>query len=598
MTRRTVTPSAPVASSFLTPPGPAWLRRHLTRLSAFAWLLAALPLAASPITYQGRLVDGNVLANGPYEITFRLFDAATDGAPVGSRLLKNPVTVQNGLFTVELDFGDASFPGAPRWLELAARPAGSSDPAEVLSPRQAIHAVPYAIRAFSGSGSGNASELTSGTVPDARLAPTIARSSDLLAASNSLAALWNDLSIRITTLNASLLAISNAAQSTIPSGVNVVSTDPADAGLLSQGLVRFLTIPSAGWRNGATGTLAGRYEHSSVWTGQSWIVWGGITAGGNASSLGSRYDPELDQWFPLSEINPPSARQGHSAVWTPQGMIVWGGFGSAFLANGSLYSLTTASWSSLPTLNAPSARHEHVGVWTGSRMLVWGGRNSGGLLSDGGLYDPVSQQWTALANAPGIAARQNAVGIWTGSRFLVWGGLGNFGELGTGAVLPLTGGSVPGTWSAMAASGAPTSRLGHTAVWTGNRFIVWGGQTGSTFHGDGAAYDPTLNSWQSVPSLNAPSARSGHVAVWTGEEMLVFGGKDASGDLASGGAYNPTSGTWRDLSGTGSPLARRDAAATWTGTELLVFGGRQGTTPVATLQRLNPQPTWHFYRKP
>ncbi len=559
-------------------------------------MLAALPLVATPITYQGRLVDGNVLANGPYEITFRLFDAATEGSPVGSPLLKSPVTVQNGLFTVELDFGDGSFTGAARWLELAARPTGSSDPAEVLSPRQAIHAVPYAIRAFSGSG--NASELTSGTVPDARLAPTIARSSDLLATSNSLASLWNDLSNRITTLNTSLLAISNAAQSTIPSGVNVVSTDPADAGLLNQGLVRFLTIPAAGWRNGAAGALAARYEHASVWTGQSWILWGGITAGGNASSLGSRYDPELDQWFPLSEINPPSARQGHSAVWTPQGMIVWGGFGSGFLANGSLYSLTTASWSLLPTPNAPAARDEHVGVWTGSRMLVWGGRNSGGLLSDGGLYDPVSQQWTALANAPGVDGRQNAVGLWTGSRFLVWGGLGNSGELGSGAVLPLTGGSVPGTWSAMASSGAPSARLGHTAVWTGQRFIVWGGQTGSTYHGNGSAYDPTLNSWQPLPSLNAPSARSGHVAVWTGEEMIVFGGKDASGDLASGGAYNPTTGTWRTLSGVGSPLARRDAAATWTGTELLVFGGRQGSTPVASLQRLNPQPTWHFYRKP
>jgi len=573
------------------------------RAITFWFLLLALsvswhsrPAQASPITYQGRLVDGAALANGSYEITFRLFDDAIAGSPIGSALVKNPVTVQNGLFTVDLDFGDAAFPGTARWLELAARPAISSDPAEILSPRQAIYAVPYAIRAFSGSG--NASELTSGTVPDARLAPTIARSSDLLAASNSLANLWNDLSNRITTLNASLLAISNAAQSTIPSGVNVVSTDPADAGLLGQGFVRFLTVPAVGWKNGGPGSPAARYDHSTVWTGQAWIVWGGITGGANVSSLGSRYEPELDQWFPLSEINRPSARHNHSAVWTPQGMIVWGGFGSGFLADGSLYSLATTSWSSLATLNAPSARDEHVAVWTGTRMLAWSGRNSGGLLADGGLYDPVAKQWTALGNAPGIEARQNAVGVWTGSQLLVWGGLGNLGELATGARLPLTAGAIPGAWSAMATSGAPSARVGHTAVWTGQRFIVWGGNTGATFHGNGAAYDPTLNAWLTLPSLNAPSARSGHVATWTGEEMVIVGGQDASGDLASGAAYNPTTGTWRTLSGAGSPLARRDAAGIWTGTELLVFGGRQGSTPVAALQRLNPQPAWHFYRKP
>ena len=99
-------------------------------------------------------------------------------------------------------------------------------------------------------------------------------------------------------------------------------------------------------------------------------------------------------------------------------------------------------------------------------------------------------------------------------------------------------------------------------------------------------------------TANAPSARSGHQAVWTGDEMLVFGGRNAGGDLADGAAYRPATGTWRPLSVAGSPLARHDATEVWTGSELLVFGGLQGSTPVASLQRLNPQPTWHFYRKP
>ncbi len=566
---------------------------------ALGFVAAPQPASATPISYQGRLIDGATLANGSYEITFRLFDDATAGAQIGASLVKNPVSVQNGLFTVDLDFGDTAFPGGARWLELAARPAASVEPAETLSPRHAIHAVPYAIRAFSGSGSGDASELLTGTVPDARLAPNIARTSDILSTSNHLASLWDDLSSRLTTLNDSLLAISNAAQSTIPSGINVVSADPADAGLMGQGFVRFLTIPAAGWVNGSAGGPTARFAHSAVWTGQALILWGGSTGGGNLSALGSRYESDADQWFPLSEINPPAARHGHSAVWTPQGMIVWGGFGAGFLASGSRYSLETANWSPLPSLNAPTARDEHVAAWTGTRMVVWGGRNSGGLLADGALYDPVAQQWTPLATTGVIEPRQDAVGLWTGSQFLVWGGLGTSGELGTGARLPLTGGAAPGAWSAMDTTGAPSARVGHSAVWTGQRMIVWGGHSGSVFRATGASYDPNLDSWQSLTSVNAPSARSGHVAVWTGEEMLVFGGRDAGGDVATGAAYNPAKGTWRPLSASGGPVARRDASAVWTGTELLVFGGLQGaSTPVASLQRLNPQPTWHFYRKP
>lgn len=565
-------------------------------LAALAWMLGVLPATTTPFSYQGRLLDGNSLANGSYEITFRLFDHATAGNQTGSSLVKSPVTVQNGLFTVDLDFGDTAFDGTSRWLELGARLAGSADSVETLSPRQAIHAVPYAIRAFSGSG--NASELLTGTVPDARLAPSIARSSDLLATSNALAAQWSDFTTRIAQLESSLVAISNAAQSTIPSGVNVVSTDPADAGLLGQGFVRFLSIPSVGWKNGASGGPAARSSHTAVWTGQSMIVWGGSTSGGNLSNLGSRYDPELDQWFGLSEIGLPAARRGHTAVWTPQGMVVWGGFGTTYLGSGSLYSLVTATWTSLPLGGAPAGRDEHLAVWTGSRMIVWGGKNAAGLLADGGLYDPVAQQWSALATAPGVEPRQNPAGVWTGSHLLVWGGLGALGELGTGARLPVTGGTTPGTWSAMASAGAPAARLGHSAVWTGQKLLVWGGQAGSTFRGDGAAYDPTLDSWQALPTANAPSARSGHLAVWTGDEMLVFGGRNAGGDVADGAAYRPATGTWRPLSVAGSPLARHDATEVWTGSELLVFGGLQGSTPVASLQRLNPQPTWHFYRKP
>ena len=54
--------------------------------------------------------------------------------------------VSEGFFTVELDFGDAAFPGADRWLQIAVITNGGST-VTTLEPRQPIHATPYAMHA-------------------------------------------------------------------------------------------------------------------------------------------------------------------------------------------------------------------------------------------------------------------------------------------------------------------------------------------------------------------------------------------------------------------------------------------------------------------
>jgi N-acetylneuraminic acid mutarotase len=175
------------------------------------------------------------------------------------------------------------------------------------------------------------------------------------------------------------------------------------------------------------------------------------------------------------------------------------------------------------------------------------------------------------------------------------------GAVGTGAALPLADGTTPGAWTALPALNAPGPRFAHTAVWTGSKLLVWGGKNGGTPIGDGAAYDPAGNTWTPLPTLGAPTPRSGHVAVWTGTEMLVSGGEDATGPLASSGAFDPATGQWRTLSDVGQPVARSGGAGVWSGSELLVFGGLTSSSPsipVASPQRLNPQPTWYLYRKP
>ncbi len=68
--------------------------------------------------------------------------------------------------------------------------------------------------------------------------------------------------------------------------------------------------------------------------------------------------------------------------------------------------------------------------------------------------------------------------------------------------------------------------------------IVWGGADPGGY-GDGAIYDPSIDSWQPMTAQGAPSGRSGHTAVWTGSKMIVWGGGSNTG-----GIYDPATDSW------------------------------------------------------
>ena len=110
----------------------------------------------SAFTYQGRLSDGGIAANGNYDLQFALFDSLAGGAQVGSTQTISSVSVSTGIFSVSLDFGAGAFSGANRWLEIRARLA-STPSFTTLSPRQPISSTPYAIRALAAATAENVS---------------------------------------------------------------------------------------------------------------------------------------------------------------------------------------------------------------------------------------------------------------------------------------------------------------------------------------------------------------------------------------------------------------------------------------------------------
>src|SRR6059036_3592052 len=122
-----------------------------TRLSLLVSVLLFVPCAlvaqSTVFTYQGRLISAGAPANGLYEMSFSLYDALTNGNPIGSPVTVAPVPVSNGLFTATLDFGANAFIGADRWLEISVTVFGSDQPVVLLVPRQPMTATPYALHA-------------------------------------------------------------------------------------------------------------------------------------------------------------------------------------------------------------------------------------------------------------------------------------------------------------------------------------------------------------------------------------------------------------------------------------------------------------------
>jgi DNA-binding beta-propeller fold protein YncE len=115
----------------------------------------------SAFTYQGKLASSGAPANGDYQFEFKLFDGPGAASNQIGATQTAVATVQNGAFSTRLDFGSGAFATGPdRWLEIGVRPNGSAAPYTVLTPRQQINSVPFAVRSLRAVDSDNATNVT------------------------------------------------------------------------------------------------------------------------------------------------------------------------------------------------------------------------------------------------------------------------------------------------------------------------------------------------------------------------------------------------------------------------------------------------------
>lgn len=252
-----------------------------------------------------------------------------------------------------------------------------------------------------------------------------------------------------------------------------------------------------------------RKDHTALIADSTMIIWGGTACSGNPTcgtpaltNTGGVFHIASNTWqsggTDTASYDTPSPRSMHSAIWTDSSMIIWGGFdGTQSLNTGGRYTPgNPGNWSTVSTINAPPPRQAHTAVWTGSKMLIWGGFVCTNPplcsqivpLNDGGLYDPISDSWTEISSIGALSQRLSYLSGWEPleKRLFIWGGEYNGSYLNDGGMI-----SPSGNWIVPRTnpSGAPSGRSNGIAVWTGSRFIIFGGSDGSTL-GTGAIYTP------------------------------------------------------------------------------------------------------------
>ncbi len=343
-----------------------------------------------------------------------------------------------------------------------------------------------------------------------------------------------------------------------------------------------------------------RTNHTAVWTGSEMIVWGG-KSGTTYYNTGGMYVPATNNWTATSTTGAPTARHLHTAVWSDVilRMIVWAGYDSTGdVATGALFDPaggTNGTWTAMTTPSAGLVlpRHGHTATVCGNSMLIFGGWLDISELGNGGVW-LFTDSWSAMTttNSPGARIKHTQVpGLW-GGLMMIWGG-GNWEDTGK----MFESGNV---WTNFPPeTGAPAGRTDHTAIVTGDPFdiytnmIVWGGYSpyiSPNYTNTGGRYSMYTMSWTATSTgTGVPAGRQYHSAVWSGQDMIVWGGYNGS-YLNSGGLYSFSGNSWQatDASDPQTPTGRMDHTAVWTGSSMVVWGGMNAT------QRFNTGGVYHY----
>lgn len=253
--------------------------------------------------------------------------------------------------------------------------------------------------------------------------------------------------------------------------------------------------------------------------------------------------PNPDLWYVLSAFGDfPSMRVGHSCSYIPgpdghggKVYVIGGANPSGTFAETYCLDLDTFTWDSYDSVRL-KPRYEHAAFVPRSqpsKIYIFGGADQGGNNNDIQVFDTTSHTWSVLtAGGTAPSPRTYHTTACVGDRFIVYsGGQSGSDPVGDRQVHCFDASSQE--WSTLNIHGeSPKPRHGHLVAAVGNKIIVHGGMSGTTFYDDLHVLDIVKKSWTSIKQKKVfPCARAAHGGFVQGSDLYVFGGMNREGAL-------------------------------------------------------------------
>lgn len=241
------------------------------------------------------------------------------------------------------------------------------------------------------------------------------------------------------------------------------------------------------WRRIAESPLAGRTGAVSAWTGKEVIVWGGEAFDGSTSQYipdGARYDPVADRWRRLPPA-PIKGRIGAFGVWTGTTFLVWGGYerrgGTDVPAlDGALFDPAMSRWELMPTAPLDDGEGATTASWIDAELVVFSGR-----MRSGAAFDISTGRWRRISSPPLDLGDSNGPALaWTGTELVVLGY--PVDNVDTSMAWAAAWNPRTDRWRPLPEPGL-RSMDGGLALWTGREVVV-----------SNRAFDPATERWRSI----------------------------------------------------------------------------------------------------